>query len=76
MTNSARPYIFFAQTQSLCEECLDLVDRYEGDAAGRQRIAQAGMARAHENFGCQKLAGHIVDLVEKGRFEEDWAEFL
>ena len=73
--------LLFADGAHLCyfdsvEQCLDLVDRYQADPVGRQKIARAGMARAHESFGCEKLARHIVDLVQEGQYLEDWAEVL
>ena len=58
------------------EECLTLVDKYHAEAAARQRIAAAARVRALEAFGAQKLARHIVELVEQGAYSEPWAEIL
>jgi len=58
------------------EQCLEIVKRYSSDDAARKRIARAGRERAVEEFHYQKLAGHIIDLAEKGDFQASWKEIL
>ena len=73
--------LLFEDKKHLCyfgslEECVELINRFSGDAAARQALGAAGMARAHEGFGCEKLTRHIVSLLETGRYQEDWAEII
>jgi len=58
------------------EQCLELIERFESDSDHRHEIARRGMKRAHEAFACDKLARHIIELVENGEFREDWTEIL
>ena len=58
------------------EQCTDLIDKYLPDEPARRRIAESGMARAHQAFHCQRLAGHIVDLATKGSYNETWAQII
>ncbi|MBN1435651.1 MAG: glycosyltransferase [Sedimentisphaerales bacterium] len=58
------------------EECMELVERYKADADARNRIGQAALQRAHTEFSCEKLAGHVVELMEQGEFKADWTEFI
>ena len=73
--------LLFEDGRHLCyfdsyEQCVELIERYADDAAARDKIAAAGRARAHSQFGAQKLARHIVELVEHGGFEAPWAEII
>jgi spore maturation protein CgeB len=54
------------------EEFCDLAKWYLSHEEDRTRIADSGMAWAHEQFNCKKIAGHIIDLVEKGSYQADW----
>ena len=54
------------------EEFFDLAQWYLKHDQARQAIADSGMAWAHEQFNCQKIAGHIIDLIEKGTYKAYW----
>jgi hypothetical protein len=34
--------------------------------------AQAGMKHAHKEFNCEKIAGYMLDCVEKGSYKAPW----
>jgi len=57
---------------SSVEEFFDLSDWYLKHEAERKRTADAGMQRAHEEFNSVKIAGYLLDLVEKGRYNAPW----
>jgi spore maturation protein CgeB len=38
----------------------------------RKQIADAGMKWTHEQFNCVKIAGYILDLIEKGKYSAPW----
>ena len=78
---TAKAYILYRDQHARIREMvrkanLDLIDRYLPDETARRRIADSGMARAHEGFNCQRLAGHIIDLVKKGSYDETWAQII
>jgi len=54
------------------DEFLDLVDWYLKNENERKKIADAGMQRAHKEFNSVKIAGYIIDLVEKGKYSAPW----
>jgi len=58
------------------EEFFDLVDWYLKHDEERERIAMAGMERAHSEFNCTKIAQYMLDLVERGTYDAPWAEIL
>ena len=58
------------------DEFFELVDWYLEHEDEREKIAQAGMQRAYEQFNCTKVAGHLVDLAMKGSYDAPWAETL
>jgi len=58
------------------EEFFGLVERYLREPEQRQKIAQAGMERAHKEFNCQKMAQYLLDLIETGRYNAPWADIL
>ncbi len=58
------------------EEFFELADWYLKHDDEREKIAKAGMERSHREFNCTKIAGHLMDLVEKGKYEAPWAEIL
>ena len=71
----------FENNKHLCyfnriEECSELIDRYESDESFRSKISEEGMKQAHEVFNCQKLAGHIINLVTQGEYFENWSEII
>jgi hypothetical protein len=58
------------------DEFFELAQWYLAHDAERERIAQAGMDRAHREFNCERIAGHLLDLVEKGRIDAPWAQIV
>jgi spore maturation protein CgeB len=58
------------------EDFFSLVDWYLRNEDERKRIARAGMERAHSEFNCEKMAKHVLDLVEKGSYMASWVEIL
>lgn len=54
------------------EEFFDLAQWYLQNEAERKKIADAGMKRAHEQFNSVKIAGYILDLIEKGDYDAPW----
>jgi spore maturation protein CgeB len=58
------------------EEFFELADWYLKHDEEREKIAKVGMQRAHAEFNCQKVAQHILDLVENGNYDAPWAEIL
>jgi spore maturation protein CgeB len=57
-------------------EFFELADYYLRHEDERQKIAHAGMERAHAEFNCVKMAQCVLDLVDKGNFEAPWAEII
>ena len=55
------------------DEFFDLARWYLNHETERKKIADAGMKRAHEHFNCLKIAGYILDLVEKGTYSAPWS---
>lgn len=58
------------------DEFFELADWYLKHDEEREKIARAGMKRAHTEFNCQKIAQYILDLVENGHYDASWAEIL
>ena len=58
------------------EEFFELARWYLVHEEERERIARAGMEHAHREFNCQRMARHLLDLVEKGRIDAPWAEIV
>jgi spore maturation protein CgeB len=54
------------------EEFFDLADWYLNHEPERKKIADAGMQWTHERFNCVKIAGYILELVEKGTYSAPW----
>ena len=48
------------------DEFFDLADWYLRHESERKKIADAGMNWTHEQFNCVKIAGYILDLIDKG----------
>jgi len=55
------------------DEFFELADWYLKHEAERRRIADAGMKWIHEQFNCVKIAGYILDLIEKGSYVAPWS---
>jgi len=58
------------------EEFSELARWYLAHDEERERIARAETEHAHREFNCQRMARHLLDLVEKGRIDAPWAEIL
>ena len=54
------------------EEFFDLADWYLAHEQERKRIADAGMRWVHEQFNCVRIAGYIIELVERGSYDAPW----
>jgi len=54
------------------DEFFNLADWYLNHEQERKKIADAGMKWVHEQFNCVKIAGYILDLVEKGSYRAPW----
>ena len=58
------------------EEFFELAQWYLSHERERKEIADAGMKWVHEQFNGTKVAGYILELVEKGRYSAPWFEHL
>jgi glycosyltransferase involved in cell wall biosynthesis len=58
------------------DEFFELADRYLKNDREREKIAMAGMQKAHTDFNCQKIAQYMLDLIETGSYNAPWAEIL
>ena len=56
------------------EEFFDLTDWYLKHENERKKIAQAGMQHVHNNFNSTKIAGYILELIEKGTYSAHWTQ--
>jgi spore maturation protein CgeB len=58
------------------EEFFELADWYLKHDQEREKIAKAGMERAHSEFNCVKMAKYLMDLIETGTYDAPWATIL
>jgi len=58
------------------DEFFELAEWYLKHEKEREKIAMAGMERAHAEFNCEKIAKYMLDLVETGTYDAPWAEIL
>ncbi|MFB0554718.1 MAG: glycosyltransferase, partial [Phycisphaerae bacterium] len=58
------------------DEFFELADWYLKHQAERERIAIAGMEKAHAEFNCERIAQYMLDLVETGTYDASWGEIL
>ena len=58
------------------EEFSDLADWYLKHEEERSRIAMAGMERAHTEFNGIKMAGYLLELVDRGSYQAPWSQAL
>jgi len=56
------------------DEFFDLAEWYLKHEQERERIAKAGIERAHIEFNCERIVQYLLDLVEKGKHNAPWAE--
>jgi glycosyltransferase involved in cell wall biosynthesis len=54
------------------DEFFELADWYLKHDDEREKIAQAGMEHTHKEFNCTKIAGYLLDLIEKGTYNASW----
>jgi hypothetical protein len=54
------------------DEFIELAKWYLEHETERKKIADAGMSWTHEQYNCVKIAGFILDLVEKGKYLAPW----
>ena len=54
------------------EEFFELADYYLNHEEERKNIADTGMKWVHEQFNSIKIAGYILELIEKGRYSAPW----
>ncbi|MFC1677251.1 glycosyltransferase [Planctomycetota bacterium] len=55
------------------EEFFELTDYYLCHEEERKKIADAGMNWVHEQFNCEKIAGYLLNLIEKGSYDGPWS---
>jgi len=58
------------------DEFFDLADWYLKHDEEREKIAMAGMQRAHSEFNCQKITQYMLDLIETGTYNAPWATIM
>ena len=58
------------------DEFFEMADWYLKHDDEREKIAKAGMERAHTEFNCTKVAQYVLDVVETGTYNAPWAEIL
>jgi len=58
------------------DEFFELADWYLKHDQEREKIAMAGMQKAHSDFNCTKIAQYVLDLIETGTYNTPWAEIL
>jgi spore maturation protein CgeB len=56
------------------EECVELIKYYLKNEQERKEIAAGGMAHAHENFNCQRIAKDMVDFLATGTYDAPWKD--
>lgn len=54
------------------EEFFDLADWYLNHEQERKKIADAGTQHIHTEFNSTKIAGYILELLEKGTYSAPW----
>ncbi|MFH1671871.1 MAG: glycosyltransferase [Pseudomonadota bacterium] len=58
------------------DEFFELADWYLKHEQEREKIAEAGMKRARSEFNAERMAKHMLDLIETGSYDAPWAEIL
>jgi hypothetical protein len=54
------------------EEFFELADWYLAHENERKKLADAGMNHVHNEFNSKKIAGYILQLIEKGHYDAPW----
>jgi spore maturation protein CgeB len=57
-------------------EFFELADWYLQHEQEREKIARAGMEKAHSEFNTERIAKHLLDLIETGVYDAPWATIL
>ena len=55
------------------EEFFDLAEYYLKNEEERKKIADTGMHHIHTEFNGVKIAGYILELIEKGSYSAPWS---
>jgi hypothetical protein len=55
------------------DQFFELIERYLGDRAAREKIARSGMDWMHSEFNSVKIVQHILEAVETGSYHAPWA---
>jgi len=58
------------------DEFFELADWYLQHEQEREKIAMAGMQKAHTDFNCERIAKHMLDLITTGTYDAPWAEII
>ncbi|MFA5784289.1 MAG: glycosyltransferase [Phycisphaerae bacterium] len=58
------------------EEFFELADWYLKHDDERERLAMSGMAHAHDEFNCTRMAKIFLELVDKGDYDAQWKAVL
>ena len=58
------------------DEFFELADWYLKNDQQREKIAKAGMERAHKEFNCQRVAQFMLDIIDKGTYDAPYAVIL
>jgi spore maturation protein CgeB len=58
------------------DEFFELAESYLKHNQEREKIAIAGMQKAHADFNCEKMAQLLLDLIETGTYNAPWAVIL
>ncbi|MBA7631671.1 hypothetical protein ES703_39206 [subsurface metagenome] len=56
------------------DEFFELAEWYLKNEHEREKIAMAGMERAHSEFNCEKITQYMLDLVETGTYKAPWRD--
>ena len=56
------------------DEFVELANWYLTHEDERKKIADAGMNWTHQQFNGTKIAGYILDLIEKGKYSAPWVD--
>ncbi len=57
------------------QECMELANWYLAHDSERRQIADAGMERCHTCFNSVKIAGYMLDVIDKGEYNSPWGVF-
>lgn len=58
------------------DEFSELANWYLDHDDEREKIAAAGMKRAHSEFNCERIAKYMLDLIETGTYNAPWTDVL